>query len=145
MGPRLHRVRRSIAERGVLAVAAIRLVPIAPFTLVNLVAGASKDSVPGLRLRHDHWHGARSYLDVGAGPPALEHHQRADADQHIAFHPGGARLAHRFDRRAGPAAALEETQHLKRTGTTIRVMTWNIHSGVGTDGHFDLTRVGAIR
>jgi endonuclease/exonuclease/phosphatase family metal-dependent hydrolase len=34
---------------------------------------------------------------------------------------------------------------LKRTGTTIRVMTWNIHSGVGTDGHFDLTRVGAIR
>ena len=42
MGPRLHRVRRSIAERGVLAVAAIRLVPIAPFTLVNVVAGASK-------------------------------------------------------------------------------------------------------
>jgi len=30
---------------------------------------------------------------------------------------------------------------LKRTGTTVRVMTWNIHSGVGTDGHFDLTRV----
>jgi phosphatidylserine/phosphatidylglycerophosphate/cardiolipin synthase-like enzyme/uncharacterized membrane protein YdjX (TVP38/TMEM64 family) len=42
LGPRLHRVRSSIAERGVLAVAAIRLVPIAPFTLVNLVAGASK-------------------------------------------------------------------------------------------------------
>ena len=42
MGPRLHRVRRSITERGVLAVAAIRLVPIAPFTLVNLIAGASK-------------------------------------------------------------------------------------------------------
>src|SRR4030088_1476666 len=42
MGPRLHRVRRSIAERGTLAVAAVRLVPIAPFTLVNLVAGASK-------------------------------------------------------------------------------------------------------
>ena len=30
---------------------------------------------------------------------------------------------------------------MKRTGTTVRVMTWNIHSGVGTDGHFDLTRV----
>jgi phosphatidylserine/phosphatidylglycerophosphate/cardiolipin synthase-like enzyme/uncharacterized membrane protein YdjX (TVP38/TMEM64 family) len=42
LGPRLHRMRRSIAERGVLAVAAIRLVPIAPFTLVNLVAGATK-------------------------------------------------------------------------------------------------------
>jgi phospholipase D1/2 len=42
LGPRLHRVRRSITKRGVLAVAAIRLVPIAPFTLVNLVAGASR-------------------------------------------------------------------------------------------------------
>ena len=39
------------------------------------------------------------------------------------------------------AAALEETQHLNRAGTTVRVMTWNIHSGVGTDGRFDLTRV----
>jgi uncharacterized membrane protein YdjX (TVP38/TMEM64 family) len=42
MGPRLNRVRRSIARRGVLAVAAVRMVPIAPFTLVNLVAGASR-------------------------------------------------------------------------------------------------------
>ena len=30
---------------------------------------------------------------------------------HMAFHPGGARLAHRFDGRAGLAAALEEAQH----------------------------------
>ena len=141
MGPRLHRVRRSIAERGVLAVAAIRLVPIAPFTLVNLVAGREQDSVPRLRARHGHWHGARPCLDVRARPSDLEHHQRTDADQHIAFRPGGARLAHRFDRRAGFAAALEETQHLNRAGTTVRVMTWNIHSGVGTDGRFDLTRV----
>jgi uncharacterized membrane protein YdjX (TVP38/TMEM64 family) len=42
LGPQLHRVRRGVVQRGVLAVAAIRLVPIAPFTLVNLVAGASK-------------------------------------------------------------------------------------------------------
>jgi phosphatidylserine/phosphatidylglycerophosphate/cardiolipin synthase-like enzyme/membrane protein YqaA with SNARE-associated domain len=42
LGPRLNRVRRSIARRGVLAVAAVRMVPIAPFTLVNLVAGASR-------------------------------------------------------------------------------------------------------
>jgi phospholipase D1/2 len=41
-GPRLNRVRRGIVRRGVLAVAAIRLVPIAPFTVVNLVAGASR-------------------------------------------------------------------------------------------------------
>jgi phospholipase D1/2 len=42
LGPRMSRVRRSIVRRGMLAVAAVRLVPIAPFTLVNLVAGASK-------------------------------------------------------------------------------------------------------
>lgn len=42
LGPRLDRVRQRIARRGVLAVAAIRLVPIAPFTLVNLAAGASE-------------------------------------------------------------------------------------------------------
>ncbi|MDB5584240.1 MAG: hypothetical protein JWR80_9416 [Bradyrhizobium sp.] len=41
LGPRLNKVRQRIARRGVIAVAAIRLVPIAPFTVVNLVAGAS--------------------------------------------------------------------------------------------------------
>ena len=41
-GPRVHRVRRSIIRHSVLAVTSIRLVPIAPFTLVNLVAGASR-------------------------------------------------------------------------------------------------------
>jgi phospholipase D1/2 len=40
-GRRLNEVSRQIGRRGVLAVAAVRLVPIAPFTLVNLVAGAS--------------------------------------------------------------------------------------------------------
>ena len=30
---------------------------------------------------------------------------------------------------------------MNRVGTTVRVMTWNIHSGVGTDGRFDLTRI----
>ena len=42
LGPKLDNVRKRIAKRGVVAVAAIRLVPIAPFTLVNLAAGASE-------------------------------------------------------------------------------------------------------
>jgi phospholipase D1/2 len=42
LGPRVHRVRRSIVRHSVLAVASVRLVPIAPFTVVNLVAGASR-------------------------------------------------------------------------------------------------------
>jgi phosphatidylserine/phosphatidylglycerophosphate/cardiolipin synthase-like enzyme/uncharacterized membrane protein YdjX (TVP38/TMEM64 family) len=41
LGPRLNRVRQRVARRGVITVAAVRLVPIAPFTMVNLVAGAS--------------------------------------------------------------------------------------------------------
>jgi uncharacterized membrane protein YdjX (TVP38/TMEM64 family) len=42
VGPRLNRVRNSLARRGVLAVAAVRMVPLAPFTLVNVVAGAGQ-------------------------------------------------------------------------------------------------------
>src|SRR6185312_15715036 len=45
LGPRLNRIRRGIARRGILAVTAVRLVPVAPFTLVNLVAGALKVSL----------------------------------------------------------------------------------------------------
>jgi len=41
LGPRLNRIRRRIVRQGILAMATIRLVPLAPFTVVNLVAGAS--------------------------------------------------------------------------------------------------------
>ncbi|MEP2829441.1 VTT domain-containing protein [Parvibaculum sp.] len=40
VGPRVNRISRGIGERGILAIATIRLVPVAPFMLVNLVAGA---------------------------------------------------------------------------------------------------------
>lgn len=42
MGPRIHRIARKVADHGVLAVTMIRLMPTAPFTLVNLVAGATR-------------------------------------------------------------------------------------------------------
>jgi phospholipase D1/2 len=45
-GGKLNRVSRRLAERGLLAVMAVRILPVAPFTIVNLVAGAS-----GIRLR----------------------------------------------------------------------------------------------
>jgi len=41
IGPRLRRVQRRIVNGGVVTIAAIRLLPIAPFTVVNIVAGAS--------------------------------------------------------------------------------------------------------
>ena len=40
-GERVNLLSRRLAERGVLAVIVVRLVPIAPFAVVNLVAGAS--------------------------------------------------------------------------------------------------------
>lgn len=40
IGPRINRISRSIAKNGIMAVTMVRLMPVAPFTLVNLVAGA---------------------------------------------------------------------------------------------------------
>jgi uncharacterized membrane protein YdjX (TVP38/TMEM64 family) len=40
-GARVNRLSRELARRGVLAVALVRVVPVAPFTIVNVVAGAS--------------------------------------------------------------------------------------------------------
>jgi phospholipase D1/2 len=53
-GPRLNRIRDGIARSGILAIATVRLVPIAPFTIVNMVAGAlqirMRDYVAGTAL-----------------------------------------------------------------------------------------------
>ncbi|MFD2184566.1 TVP38/TMEM64 family protein [Rhodoplanes azumiensis] len=40
LGPRVNALRREVVRRGVLAVATIRILPLAPFVLVNLLAGA---------------------------------------------------------------------------------------------------------
>jgi phospholipase D1/2 len=40
LGPRLNRIRDVISRSGILSVAAVRLVPVAPYTIVNMVAGA---------------------------------------------------------------------------------------------------------
>jgi phospholipase D1/2 len=53
-GPRLSRISREVGERGIVSIVAVRLVPIAPFTVVNMVAGAShvglRDFVVGSAL-----------------------------------------------------------------------------------------------
>jgi len=53
-GGRLDRVSRQLARRGVLSMTVIRLLPLAPFTLVNVAAGAShisfRDFVTGTLL-----------------------------------------------------------------------------------------------
>ncbi|RZI45034.1 hypothetical protein EGT07_02695 [Herbaspirillum sp. HC18] len=41
VGPRVNNLSRRIAKRGVLAMIVVRMLPVAPFTVVNIVAGAS--------------------------------------------------------------------------------------------------------
>ena len=38
---RLYRLSRNLAAKGVLAIVAVRVIPIAPFTVVNMIAGAT--------------------------------------------------------------------------------------------------------
>ena len=40
LGPRLSRIQQNIAGNGVMAVALVRMIPVAPFSLVNIAAGA---------------------------------------------------------------------------------------------------------
>ena len=50
LGRRAARIQSRIIGKGVVAVAMIRMVPIAPFSIVNLVAGASKLSLRDFML-----------------------------------------------------------------------------------------------
>lgn len=43
-GSRIDRLDRWLADRGILTIVTVRIIPIAPFTVVNLVAGASRIS-----------------------------------------------------------------------------------------------------
>lgn len=53
-GDRLNRISRKLAQHGLLTIVTIRVVPVAPFTIINLVAGAShikfRDYVVGTAL-----------------------------------------------------------------------------------------------
>lgn len=44
-GRRINRLSRRLAKRGILAMVTVRIVPVAPFTVINLVAGASHISL----------------------------------------------------------------------------------------------------
>lgn len=53
-GSRVNRLSRQLAHHGVLAVVTVRVIPVAPFTIVNMVAGAShiafRDFIVGTAL-----------------------------------------------------------------------------------------------
>jgi uncharacterized membrane protein YdjX (TVP38/TMEM64 family) len=41
VGGRLDRVKRRLSRRGALAIVAVRIIPVAPFAILNLIAGAT--------------------------------------------------------------------------------------------------------
>lgn len=49
-GARLARISREIGKRGIVSMMAVRMVPIAPFTVVNMVAGATHVSLRDFTL-----------------------------------------------------------------------------------------------
>ncbi len=72
-GRRLNRVSRRLAKRGVLAIVAVRIVPVAPFTVVNLVAGSSRI---GFR---DYFIGTLAAMTPGILIMSLLAHEAVDA------------------------------------------------------------------
>ena len=62
-GRRINRLSKRLSRRGLLTVITLRIVPVAPFTVINLVAGASH-----IRFR-DLWLG--TFLGMAPGALAL--------------------------------------------------------------------------
>lgn len=105
MGPRINRVARKVKSNGILAVTTMRVMPTAPFMLVNMVAGATKirllDYTIGTFLNAGTGH--RDH--VGAGRPAAGDDDAAFtagycADRRLPAALGRALLHHAAGRRA---------------------------------------------
>jgi len=82
-GPRIDRLARQLARRGVLSIAAVRVVPVAPFAIVNLVAGSSHIRLRDLLLG--------TFLGMAPGMLALA--LAAESVVRAAQHPSAAGLA----------------------------------------------------
>ena len=141
IGPRLKRVQRRIVSGGVLAIAAIRLIPIAPFTVVNLWWRARASPARRLRRRNHPRHGAGPPSDVGARPPVDADHQRAERDRYRAARWRDRALAGARRRHPDGLRKIRETI---LSDATVRVLTWNIHGSFGRNPRFDLARVVAL-
>ena len=120
-----------------LAIAAIRLVPIAPFTVVNLVAGASEirlgafvagtilGMLPGWIVMSALGH---QIMRIISEPSAADVALLAGVDRDLDRARG---------RRAGRVREIRKT----RLEHVVRVLTWNIHGAFGRNPRFDLARV----
>src|SRR5947209_3821546 len=74
----------------------------------------------------------------------MEHHPGTHAGERAAPPAGGRGLARCIAGGTGIHFAAAEARRLTGGRATVRVMTWNIHGGLGTDRRFDLSRVVEI-
>ena len=131
-------MRAKIARQGVLAVAAVRVVPVAPFTFVNLALGASAiklvDYVAGTLLGM--LPGLIVMSALGHRIVAIISNPSIEEVSLLALAVVG--LGGGVAGRAGAGIAAVEPGVLS---ATVRLMTWNIHGAVGRNPRFDLARV----
>ena len=124
LGRRSSRVQSRIIGKGVVAVAMIRMVPIAPFSIVNVVAGASKLSLRDFML------GTALGMLPGIAVMAALGAQIADLARHASLWNAvllGAcdpRLDRALPWRAVPG---DVDGGAKTVTSTMRIMTWNVH------------------
>ena len=145
ISPRLHRLSVRLAEKGVLAVVVVRVVPVAPFTIVNMVAGATrirlKDFVVG--------------TIIGELPGLIALWIFVDQITTTIKSPGSSELCSAGSDRGGnrghrmdsPAMAGKTDSRARiRSGVSMRLVlaTYNVHRCIRTDGRYDPRRIVAV-
>ena len=141
LGRRASRIQSRIVGKGVVAVAMIRMVPIAPFSIVNVAAGASKLSLRDFML------GTVLGMAPGIAAMAALGAQIADLARNASWTnalllgAGDRCLDRGVPRRAVPGDLDGGTKDV--TGT-IRIMTWNVHGTFNLNPKFDLEGVCSL-
>jgi len=88
IGPRLNKIDKKFSDNGILGVAIIRNIPVAPFSLVNMVAGVS--SIKLMQFMIGTFIGMLPLMIVkGAVGGSLADILREPTPKHIAFLVGG--------------------------------------------------------
>jgi endonuclease/exonuclease/phosphatase family metal-dependent hydrolase len=162
-GRRLNELSRRLGERGLLAIIFVRVVPVGPFSIVNIVAGAS----------HIRWRDFLLGTLIGLLPGVMAASIFVDRVAAAIREPGTGtfalvaaaaallialvwtitrRLRTRAEARREPVpkcmaaepAMLPMAGSPAATGTKLRVGTWNIHGAVGADRRYAPSRIVGV-
>ena len=141
LGRRAARVQSRIIGKGIVAVAMIRMVPIAPFSIVNVVAGASKLSLRDFLL------GTVLGMVPGIAVMAALGAQIADLARNASLENAVLlALAILGLDRAVPWRAVpgDLDGGTKNVTPTMRIMTWNVHGTFNLNPKFNLDGVCSV-